>query len=368
MAIGDSGTTVGVGVTSSPWTAEQVRQFEEITRGFSDKLSTALHDPMFMLFTSMFGLWIVITGYRLIFNMADINEVIRSMIFITITAVLLGSQVNALIPRVFTATLDIMGETSEVAFDVAGGNESSVERDRSYSGLPGLAVTVERSIAKVFKVAQAVSQAGSLFNIINYLYALAIFAPYILMMVVYACQIVVAIYRAMMVAIFSPFLFSAFAFGWGRPMFWAGARTLLGSVVVLFGATCSVALAVYGVSLIEINPETFKDSETLNDFTRLTNPKFLAILALGWIATGLMTEGVSLANSFIQTALTNTAVGVMTAGAMATGGFLAKQAGNVAGHLGKLGGMSRERLWGGAEQAAQNHVNKFKNINGGGGE
>lgn len=186
------------------------------------------------------------------------------------------------------------------------------------------------------------------------------------MMVLYAAQIVVAIFRAMMVAIFSPFLSSAFAFGWGRPVFWSGLRTLIASVVVLFGATCSVALAIYAISLIQLDPASLGDSNKLNDFVRLTNPSFLAILAVGWIAIALMTEGVSTANSFIGTMLTNTAAGVMTAGAMGTAGTLLGYGRNAASLGSTLGQMNRERLWGGMQENVQSQVDKFKNINGGG--
>jgi len=208
----------------------------------------------------------------------------------------------------------MMTAAAKIAFEVAGGAST----EGNYTGLAALAATGEESVLKVFKIAAAVATAGRLFNIANWIYAAFLVIPYFLLVVAYASQVVVAIFRAMMVALLAPFLFLALAFNWGRGMFWSGLKTLLGAMLVLFASTAALALIIFAVNKIQVPPEALKN-DALNEFASLTNPEFILIMALGWIGTALMTEGVSLANSIAGTALTNTAAGLMTAGAAATG-------------------------------------------------
>lgn len=238
-----------------------------------------------------------------------------------------------------------MSASSKVAFEVAGGAPAEGE----YTGLAALAAAGEEAFLKVFQIAAAVATAGRLFNIANWIYAAFLVVPYFLLVVAYASQVVVAIFRAMMIALLAPFLFLAFAFGWGRGMAWSGMKTLLGAVLVLFASTAALALVIFAVSHIPVDPKTLKE-EALNEFASLTNPEFILIMALGWIGTALMTEGVSLANSIAGTALTNTAAGIMTAGAAATG-LAATKAGLHAGNPLTMG-----RRFTGAMNAASNEI------------
>jgi type IV secretion system protein TrbL len=349
------------------WTCGVLTEYSSLTSGFADNLSGALHDPMLILFTSLTGLWMVIIGYKLIFKLSGVDEFIKGFVFISITAVLFTSQASGLISHVYSSALSIMGASSKVAFDIAGGPTTSSE----YTGLVALAAAGEEAVAKVFKIASAVASAGRLMNPVNWIYAGFLVFPYFLLVVAYSSQVVVAIFRAMMVAVLSPFLFLGFAFDWGRDMARSGGKTLLGAILVLFASTAALALTIFAVNKIPVEPGDLS-KDALNAFASLTNPEFILILALGWIGTALMAEGVSLANSIAGTALTNTAAGIMTAGAAATGLASAKFAGRnallpAANFAGKAGLAGIGELVGGQPGAVANGVmslvDKFKNIN-----
>jgi type IV secretion system protein TrbL len=269
---------------------------------------------MLILFSSLVVLWIVIIAYRLQLKQVDASEITKGAVYIIITAILFSSQPSGFISQVYTASINIMTASAKVAFEVVGGTV----KEGDYTGLAALAAAGEESVLKVFQIAAAVATAGRLFNIANWIYAAFLVIPYFLLVVAYASQVVVAIFRAMMVALLAPFLFLAFAFGWGRGMAWSGLKTLLGAMLVLFASTAALALIIYAAGNINVEPGSL-EKEKLNEFASLTNPQFILIMALGWIGTALMTEGVSLANSIAGTALTNTAAGLMTAGAAATG-------------------------------------------------
>ena len=334
---------------------------------------------MLILFTSLFGLWFVLMGYRLFFKLADIQEFIKGLVFISVTGLLLSSKAEGLISYVYESALSIMSSSSAVAFDVAGGNSVVDASNSNYAGLTRLAEAAQKAYVKVFQIAYAVASSGSLMNALNWVYALLLIIPYFLLIAAYSSQVVVAVFRAMMVAVFAPFLFVGFAFDWGRSMAKTGINTLLASIMVLFASTAALALAVYGVSNIDVPPDMMR-GEGLKNFVSITNPQFLTILALGWIGTGLMAEGVSIANSIAGTALTNTAAGMMTAGAATVGlagAARAKQAATTAAKVGGIGALGAVLQGTGAQQnalgnaignsAAANRVtnlmDKFKNIN-----
>ena len=363
-------------LTTTCFTCEPLEKYIDLTTGFANELSSALSDPMLILFTALFGLWAVVSGYKLAFRQFDINAVVKDLIYITITGVILASQANGLISYVYSTALSVMGGASDTAFSVAGGGTQST----GYTGLVHLAASGELAVAKVIQAALAISKAGRLYDIAKYVYAIVLVVPYFLLVVVYSAQVVVAIFRAMMVAIFAPFLFMAFAFNWGRQMAFAGAKTLLASTLVLFACTAALALTIYGVDQIDLAPQSLTGS-ALDTFASISNPQFLVILFLGWMGTALMTEGTAIANSIAQTALTNTAAGIMTAGAagtaMAIGRFSNPLTAGRRAMRGLEGAGEELGAWAapvrGANQAvvkgAQALVEKFRNINKpGGGE
>ncbi|MCA1908960.1 MAG: type IV secretion system protein [Magnetospirillum sp.] len=349
-------------------------KYVQLTGDFADKLGEALQEPMLMLFASLAGLWIVLSGIKLALRMTDKGKIIQDFVFITITGILLGSQGKTLVPIVYTSAISIMSGASASVFSIGGGAISSSE----HTGIAALAASGEQAVVKVFQAGVAISQAGSLANIMNYAYAFILVLPYLLLVVAYASQVTVAIFRATMAGVFAPFLFMAFAFGWGRDMAKSGAKSLLAAILVLFACTAALALTIYGVvNMPALDPTRFGDNDELNEFASITNPEFLVIMFLGWAGTALMTEGTSIANSIAQTALTNAAAGIMTAGVTGSALWAGKKTGQ--GIMGEdgIGGVAAagmkaaggKALFGvgyGAAAAAHHAgqlLDKFKNIN-----
>lgn len=360
------------------WTCASLQKYVDLTKTFTDDLSDALYEPMLMLFASLAGLWVVISAIKLALRMTDKQKFIQDFAFITITGVLLGSQSTALISYVYSSALAIMDGSSAAVFSLAGSAQASTGQ----TGMVALAANGEKAVVKVFQAAGAIAMAGSWANIANYAYAIILVVPYFLLVVAYASQVVVAIFRATMVGVFAPYLFMAFAFGWGREMAKAGAKTLLASILVLFACTAALALTIYGLKSLPVDPANLT-GKALNEFASITNPDFLVILFLGWAGTALMTEGTAIANSIAQTALTNTAAAVLTGGVAGSALFGMKKGaagvmseagigGVAAGGAGWVGDRAPYALgYGGAAvaHAASNLVNKFQNINKpGGGE
>src|SRR3546814_10034672 len=95
----------------------------------------------------------------------------------------------------------------------------------------------------------------------------------------YFSQVVVAIFRITVLATLSPFMMFGFGFGWGRPMAYAGIRTMLSAFMVLFGATLALGIMLYGVTRLGITKSLTPDE--LRDLASLSNETFLLVLALG---------------------------------------------------------------------------------------
>lgn len=252
--------------------------------------------------------------------MVDVKKIGHDFIYITISCFLLGGQSLGLVSYIFNLSMDIMGGASEIAFSVVGVSNNS----SGYSGLVHLAATASLAVAKVIQVASALVREGSLYNPQYFLYAFILVAPYFLFVVSYAAQVIVAIFRLVMYAILSTFFAMAYAFDWGRGIAASTGKGLLGAIVVLFACSTALALTVYGVNQIAIDPVSISSGD-LEEFASISNPRFLAILFLGIIGSALMTEGTSLVNSCMQTMFSNAAAGIMTAGASAVGMMATKK-------------------------------------------
>src|SRR3546814_20307906 len=86
-----------------------------------------------------------------------------------------------------------------------------------------------------------------------------------------------------------------YGFGWGRPMAYAGIRTMLSAFMVLFGATLALGIMLYGVTRLGITKPTSPDE--LRNLTSLSKETFLLAPPLGWLGTAFMTKATPLANS-----------------------------------------------------------------------
>jgi len=301
-----------------------------------------------MIYTSLCGLWFVLFGYKFLFKISDIGEFVKVFIYLCVTGILLNGQSTGLVSWVYSASLGIIGAACDSAWAVAMGPGEST----GFNGLTHLAASGEKAIAAVFFVAKAIINSGGWADVMNYVYALILVAPFFLLMVFYASQIVVAIFRLMIVACFAPWLFLGFGFGWGRSMLNSGIRTIIGTIGTMFACTVALALIIFGVNgIVGINGTDFSGLMTgdkLNDFASMSNPDFLAVVFLGWMGTGLMTEGVSVANSILGTMLTNTAGATMTAGVSGS----ALLAGSAASKVNPFSSNAMDKLKGGAANIA----------------
>ena len=133
----------------------------------------------------------------------DPFKFIGNLVYIIIASILLGGQGVSLIETVFKTTLDLMSSSAAVAFEVAGQKPIS----SNYTGLAALAASGETAIAQVFYIAGSIAKSGGLLAVVNIVYAIVLILPYFLLMIAYSAQVVVCIFRLMMLATFAPFLF-----------------------------------------------------------------------------------------------------------------------------------------------------------------
>ena len=256
------------------------------------------------------GLWAVVTGYKFWFGMVSPLVVLKDVLAIVVSFTLLQAQGSDLVTNIYDAAMDLMVGMARVSFTL-GPNAPAIPDN----GIEGLMRATEDGVGRVFAVAgQALDSAGK-FDVAAWLFAGLLVLPYFLIVVGFFAKVVVAVFRIMMIGIFTPFLILGFAFGWGREMAKSGFKTLLSSVFVLFAASAAVGLLLYGVDTLHenITPEQARGEG-------LFSSDYLTILMLGWVGAALMTEGIGLANSIAGTALSNTAAAVITAGVTASAG------------------------------------------------
>ena len=374
----DSGSTpapisaTGSGdLATTCWTCASLQAYVDLSKGFTDKLAATLQQPMNDLFLAMAGLWVVLVGLRLGLHLATLQDFVKELVFVCIAGVLVGGLGTSLISYVYSATLSIMGGASAAVFSIAGNTQSST----GYSGLVALAANGEQAVAKVFQAADAIAAAGGLRHFGNYIYALVLVLPFFLLVVVYASQVIVAIFRAVMLGVLAPFLLMAVGFAWARGMALTGAKTVLATVLVMFACTAALSLTIYGVnSIITLDPSKLTGA-AIDQFASITNPQFLVILFMGWGGTALMTEGTSLANSIAQTALTNAGAAILSGGVSAAALVMGKKGTGAAGAMNPLTAPGRildaagaaGKQWGAFRELATSPVktvvDRFKNIN-----
>lgn len=76
-------------------------------------------------------------------------------------------------------------------------------------------------------------------------------------------------------------------------------------------------VCLYGVAAMNVADPALTGS--VGEILAFDNPTLLVAIALGWLGTAFMAEATGMANSIAGSQLTNTAAGVITAGATATG-------------------------------------------------
>ena len=297
-------------------TCEAFKEFATLGAEFSEKLAGALAPGIWLIFSSLVGLWILWQALMLIMSKVSPQQVMQESAPLLLATVLLGSQGTELVLNIYKLGLSLMSGTASVAFSLANNGQELKSDTTGYAGMEALVLAASNGVGKVFDTAGEVASQGSILgDFLPWIFAIAIILPYIVLLFSYFGQVVIAMFRLMALAALSPFLLMGLGFGWGRSMAFAGLRTALANIVVMFASTSALSLAIYGVSKID----TGVPSEIAVD-----SPNLILLIGLGWMGSALMTEGVSIANSVTQSALTNTAAGIMTAAgtgtAMAIGG------------------------------------------------
>jgi type IV secretion system protein TrbL len=317
-------------------TCKIVDEYVSLANNFTQDLSQALLLPMYTLFISLVGLWVVIQGIRLILCHTDLLKVAHEFLFVSIAALLLSGQGPVLVNEIFSITLQTMGAASSVALMV-GMKENAVTVDYNSigGGLHALMLTAENAIMKILQIGVAISSTTSVFEPLQWIYALLLIVPYFILWIAYFAQVVVSIFRIMILAILSPFMMLGFGFGWGRDMLKNGMRTVISSFIVLFTSTAVIGVLLYAISSFELDSQKM-ETTTIREFASITNVRFLLTVAMGWLGTAFMTEATGLANSITGSNFTNNAAGTIVAGALGTAAAVS-QAPGVGGAQGLIG-------------------------------
>ncbi len=295
---------------------DPVDQFIKMSQEYANNFASELQEPMLNIFLSLVGLWVILVAFQILAYGKNPKDFRRNLVHIIIADILLTSQGTPLLTSVFNTTFELMGNVSEVAFKVAGGDKAYLGQ-----GLVGLVMATENSVRDVINIATNILTSSTWRVVVNVLYAILLVAPYILLLGAYVSQVIVSIFRLVMLTIFGHLFFLAFAFGWGEGMAKKGLQTLFSSILVLFSSTAAVAMAIFAVNTAIPDAAS---TTSLADYANLSNPQFIVAILIGWAGTAFLMEGTSIANSIAGSSLTNTAAGIMTAGISATGaGMLA---------------------------------------------
>ena len=304
------------------WTCPIVKQYVDTAFEFTQSAAGVLLEPMYLLFGTIAGLWIVIQGLRLIFNTTTWDDIFKQSIFVFIAAILLGGQGPKLASAVFEVSLATMGSAAAVALEVRG-ERKEIQRIRSNggsvpfeAGMLALVGAAEEGIGGVIKTGWSLMSDTAWHDLRPKILAIVMIVPYFLVLIVYFSQVMVSIFRVMMIAVLSPFLMLGFGFGWGRGMVTAGVRTVLSSFMILFGATAALAVMVFAVGDLKIGEYLAKLDTVPSE--ELYSGKFLLAVAMGWLGTAFIAEATRIANSITGSVLDNSAAAIVTAGAVGT--------------------------------------------------
>ena len=319
---------------------EIIESLGDLGAKLAQNASDELSGPISMIFMAISGVWVIIAAIKLALKQWELQMIVPEVFFLVFSLSLIIGNLDGLLMPAYEAMLSLMTGAAQTVF-AAGGTEVSSD----YEGMSALMVVVEKGIKTVFDIAGTL-MATYAPPLAYQILAVLLVLPYVVLFCMYFSQILVAMFRLMMLALLAPFLVAAFGFPWGRPMAFAGLRTALGAVMVLFAATAAVSLALSGIHTLEI--DEIENMGLVKDFATLGNAKFLLMILMGWLGVALMMVGTELANSIVGTLLTNAAAGMMTAGMTGTALSLAKFA-NPATAGSRIAGLGQKM---GAEGAA----------------
>ena len=99
-----------------------------------------------------------------------------------------------------------------------------------------------------------------------------------------------------------------------------GFKLMIGTFIVLYGATAAVGIILFGVRALDVGQGGGIESAA----DMFSQKEYWLALALGWAGTALLAEGTGIANSIANSSLTNTSAGIMMAGIAGSAHGLAK--------------------------------------------
>lgn len=298
--------------------ARIIQEFVDLANEFTTDLSIVLIPGLQSIFIALVGIWAILSGVKVMFGTVNVRDFFKDFMYVCISYLLLFSQGKTLVYTLFNTAFSVIGSAASMVINSGAKLEDTPEA----SGFASLAISVEEGMSQVVHMAMSIAAEWSVTNPLTILYAVALILPFILLLLGYMSQIVIAIVRLILLASFSAYLMLAYGYEWGREMAKEGIKTLLSTFIVLLGSTVAVSLVIYGVTRLEIGKTGSLDVETVS----LADPAYLFALLIGWLGTALMVEGTAQANSISKSALTNNAAGIMTAGVAGTGYALAKKA------------------------------------------
>lgn len=307
------------------FTCTIVDEYVGLANEFSQDLSQLLFPYMQILFLSLVSLWIVIQGIRLMTTQTTLGDFVKELMYVMIAAVLLGGQGPEFVHSIFTVTLQMMGAAASLALQVGNpGAVANVDYTSIGGGLHALMFVAETAIMDILRIGYIIALSWTILDPMMILLALILIVPYFILWIVYFSQVVVSIFRIMILATLSPFMILGFAFSWGRDMLKGGMRALISSFIVLFASTAVISVLLYAVTKLGINE---LHGQSARDIASVTNVQFMLTVAMGWLGTAFMTEATGLANSITGSNFTNNAAGTIVAGAVGTALAVAKSPG-----------------------------------------
>uniref|UniRef100_UPI003A959C3B hypothetical protein n=1 Tax=Pseudomonadota TaxID=1224 RepID=UPI003A959C3B len=93
-------------------TCDVVTEYVDLANSFTQNLSSVLLDPMWFIYLSVVGLWIVIHGGKMIIGKGDLIGFAHEFAFITIAGLLLGGQGPTLVNSIYQMALSTMGSAA----------------------------------------------------------------------------------------------------------------------------------------------------------------------------------------------------------------------------------------------------------------
>lgn len=331
-------------------------QFAQNSNAFVNGLSAAMYMPMIVIFGAVTSVWLSVSGLKMVMGKLDLINFGHELFFVIVAGGLLASQGNGLVSTVYQAGINtISGASSmvlEAAVNAGGSNEipqsgggvtklstlgteenasATIEHfanaksiqingadKSSYTGIVRLLLATERGFMSVMNMAKEIYMSFSIGNLTGPLVGLLIFLIWIILILVYVTQVLVTLFRVMVLAGMAPLLLLAIGFGWARGMVWAGLKALIAAGMVLYGATIAVGFALFSVGMIDLKTEI-----TMGTF--FTSPGFTAVL-VGFMGIIFITEATAIANSIAQSQFTNTAAAAAVGGVLGAGLAMAKHA------------------------------------------